>query len=160
MLDNDNQAEDVHVSMALDYHHGQTQKRSLHFKFRLTDTWHRSPEIQVILGGASGLRGYPINYAAGDASYLFTVEQQIFTNYSIFSLFNVGFVAFLDTGRAWYKGNGGPDDGELTDVGFGARLVPAKTDKDHVIHIDVGWPLKRLPGAQGVQVIVKVEKTI
>lgn len=152
-------AEDSRVSATLDYHHGQTAKRSLHLRLTLVDTWNRSPERQVILGGDSGLRGYPFDYATGDMSYLFTAEQQIFTNYTLLSLYNVGFVAFFDAGRAFYKGNL-PDDGLLTDVGFGARFVPTKTDKDHVVHIDVGWPLRSLPGAHGVQIKIGVEKTI
>lgn len=157
---NTNEAEDVRLGLSLDYHHGQTDTRSLHFALKLVDTWNRNPERQVILGGATGLRGYPIHYAAGDASYLFTAEQQFFTNYSLFSLYNVGFVMFLDSGRAFYKGANGVDDGLLTDVGLGARFVPTKTDKDHVVHVDIAWPLKHLPGAHGVQVIVEVQKTI
>lgn len=155
-----NRAEDARVALSLDYHHGQSAKRSLHFQLKLVDTWNASPQQQAILGGATGLRGYPVHYAAGDLSYRFTAEQQFFTNYSVFSLYNVGFVAFMDTGRVRYKNNRGIDDGQLTDVGFGVRFVPTKTDKDRVIHIDVGWPLRQRPGAHGVQIMVAVEKTI
>lgn len=155
-----NEIEDTHLAVTLDYHHGQTATRSLHFSLALVDTWNRSLEKQVEIGGDAGLRGYPIHYATGDQSYLFTAEQQIFTNQSIFRLYNVGYVAFVDTGRAFYKGNRGIDDGVLTDVGFGVRLVPTKTDKDHVVHLDVGWPLKKRPGATGAQITIQVQKTI
>ncbi|HKI73826.1 MAG TPA: hypothetical protein VJ998_04250 [Pseudomonadales bacterium] len=156
----ENRTEDTHVSVLLDYHHGQTSARSLHFSLKLVDTWNRSPEQQIILGGDTGLRGYPVHYATGDMSYLFTAEQQIFTHYSVFSLYNVGFVGFVDAGRAFYKGNRGVDDGVLTDAGFGVRFVPTKTDKDHVVHLDIGWPLKKVPGARGAQLIIQVQKTI
>lgn len=154
------QVEDLRVTMSMAYHRGQTDSRSLYLGVRLQDTWNRDPERQVILGGSSGLRGYPFYYATGDASYLVTAEQRIFTNYSLFSLFNVGFVGFVDAGRAYSKSAGTPDDGLLTDAGFGIRLVPNKTDKEHVIHFDVAWPLKKLPGASGIQITAEVKKTI
>lgn len=156
----DHRAEDTWVGAALDYHHGETPTLSLLLKLKLVDTWHRNPNQQVILGGATGLRGYPIDYAAGDRSVLFTAEQQWFTHYSIFSLYNVGVVGFFDAGRVTNTGKLGINDGLLSDVGVGLRFVPTKTDKDQVVHFDVGFPLKRLPGARGAQLLVEVKKTI
>jgi outer membrane translocation and assembly module TamA len=88
-------------------------------------------------------------------------EQRLFTDWSLFRLFNVGLVAFLDSGKSWYKANQTFENhGWLTDVGVGLRLVPDKTDIEHVIHLDVGYPLKKRPGAEGTQFKIEVKKTL
>lgn len=153
-------AENARVNASLDYHHGETPTLSLHLKLNFVDTWNLNPESQVILGGATGLRGYPINYATGKRLYLFTAEQQWFTHYSVFSLYNVGVVGFFDVGRVVARDSQLFDDGVLSDVGLGLRFVPTKTDKDQVVHVDIGFPLKRLPGAHGAKLLIEVEKTI
>ncbi len=155
----ENSLEGAMVSLNVDYHRGQTPTRSLYLGVRLTRQWRPDPEDTLLLGGIQGLRGYPANFVSGVATYRFTAEQRIFTDLNPLSLFNVGFVAFFDAGRA-SPGDLGTDDGWLSDVGFGIRLVPDKTDRDRVIHIDVGYPLRKLEGATGPQFLVEVKQTL
>lgn len=152
--------EDTRIDLNLDYHLGQTDDRTLYLGLNVTDTWNLSVEKQVLLGGSNGMRGYPANFAAGRASYRFTAEERLFTDYSLFALFNVGFVAFLDAGQVWQKGAPTTDVGFLSDAGLGIRLVPSKTEKLRVIHIDFGYPIRKVDGVTGGQILVEVKGTL
>jgi outer membrane protein assembly factor BamA len=99
---------------------------------------------QLLLGGDNGLRGYPLRYQSGNRRVLLTLEQRIYSDWYPFQLFRVGGAIFSDTGRAW----GGPlinttNSGWLTDVGFGLRIVSARSAFGNVLHLDFAFPLKR-----------------
>ncbi len=59
---------------ALDVHpDGTTTRENL---VRATRAMHLDPEEQLLLGGDSGLRGYPLRYQAGKARALAVIEQR------------------------------------------------------------------------------------
>lgn len=158
---NRNAVEDSIVSLGVDYHRGQTDNRSLFLGLKYVNSWNLSPEKQVILGGATGLRGYPTHYASGATSVVLTAEERLFTDWSLLRLFNVGMVAFTDVGRAHYRGGSNYEDlGWLADAGVGLRLVPSKSDPSRVIHIDVAWPKDTIDGKSGPQFTVEVRKSL
>lgn len=72
----------------------------------------------------------------------------------------IGYVAFVDVGRTSGGVDGASDTGLLADAGIGVRFVPNKTDKDHVIQLDVVWPLRRFERASGPQFLVEVRKSL
>lgn len=59
-------------------------------------------EDQLLLGGDSGLRGYPLRYQAGDRRVLLTLEQRFFSKRELFHLVHLGAAVFFDAGKAWY----------------------------------------------------------
>ena len=59
------------------------------------------PDVQLLLGGDNGLRGYPLRYEAGTSRGLLTVEQRVFTDWYPFRLVRVGAASFTDVGRTW-----------------------------------------------------------
>ncbi len=152
-------AVDSNVSLALDYHRGQTRSRNLYLGLKASRSWNPSLESQTVAGGTSGMRGYPAHYSSGDGGVYFTAEQRLFTNQRLFDLFNVGYVAFFDVGKT-FPSESVENPGLMMDAGFGLRLVPDKTDHDHVVHVDVGWPLREGPNAQGPQFLVEVKKSL
>jgi outer membrane protein assembly factor BamA len=110
---------------------------------------------QLLLGGDSGLRGYPLRYQAGDRRLLFTVEQRFFSDRELFHLIHPGAAVFFDAGRAWFvdspvdkwerflqraQNAGGK---VLRDVGFGLRLGSSRSSRGAVVHVDVAFPLDR-----------------
>jgi outer membrane protein assembly factor BamA len=110
----------------------------------------------LLLGGDSGLRGYPQRYQNGTRRALFTLEQRYYTDWYPFRLFRVGAVAFLDTGRAW--GGDNPylaNPGWLTNVGFGLRIFSDRSASGRVLHIDFAFPLDSDPAIRSSQVIFK-----
>jgi hypothetical protein len=118
------------------------------------------PEKQLLLGGDSGLRGYPLRYQSGDRRFLLTVEQRFFTNFELFKLANLGGAVFFDVGRAWFHNNGMEEDlGVLKDVGFGLRVSSSRSSGQSVFHIDVAFPLDGDDSIDDVQFVVKTRES-
>ena len=95
-----------------------------------------------LLGGDNGLRGYPLRYQEGSGRAQFKIEQRVFTDWSIWRLFDVGGAVFFDAGRT-FGGNpvGTPQLGWLRDLGIGLRLGNNRSSLGNVIHLDVATPL-------------------
>ena len=103
---------------------------------------HRlDPELQLLLGGDTGLRGYPLRYQDGDRNLLVTVEQRFYTDYYPFRLCRVGAAVFFDAGRTWSGHSGrAPNFGLLRDAGLGLRLSMSRSGLGNVIHFDLAFP--------------------
>jgi len=115
---------------------------------------------QLYVGGDTGLRGYPRNYQSGDNRVVFNVEDRVYTDWYPFQLFRVGGAVFYDFGRAW----GGPNantehTGWLNDVGFGLRILSARSAFGNVLHVDLAFPLNRDPNIRRVQFLVQTQTT-
>jgi len=118
------------------------------------------PDMQLLLGGDNGLRGYPLRYESGTSRALLTVEQRVFTDWFPFRLARVGGAIFADVGRTWGSGViGNSDPGLLRDVGFGLRLGNSRTGLGNVLHIDFAFPLNNIAGIQKVQFLVQTMQT-
>lgn len=116
------------------------------------------PADQLLLGGDNGLRGYPLRYQSGDQRALLTVEERVYSDWFPFRLFRVGGAVFYDVGRAW----GGPSQntvnaGWLGDVGFGLRILSARSAFGTVLHADFAFPLHHDPDIKSVQFLVKTK---
>jgi hypothetical protein len=116
---------------------------------------------QLLLGGDTGLRGYPRNYQSGERRALLNVEERVYTDWYPFRLFRVGGAVFYDYGRAWGGVNGNTaNTGWLSDVGFGLRILSARSAFGNVLHIDFAIPLNRDPNIRSVQFIVTTKVTL
>jgi len=125
-----------------------------------TKTWRPDLDNQVLLGGDTGLRGYPLRYQWGTSKALFTVEQRYFTNWFPFRLFRVGGAIFFDMGRTWGQPPlAQPSLGLLKDAGFGLRFGNARSALGNVIHVDLAFPLNNIPGISKVQFLVSTEQS-
>jgi outer membrane protein assembly factor BamA len=127
-----------------------------------TVTASLDPELQVLLGGDNGLRGYPLRYESGTSRAFFTLEQRYFTDWYPFRLARVGAAVFADAGRTWGNGVRQTDPGMLqaepgmlSDVGFGLRLGNTRTGLGNVLHVDVAFPLRNIAGIQKIQFLVQ-----
>jgi hypothetical protein len=113
---------------------------------------------QILLGGDSGLRGYPLRYQAGTGRWLFTAEQRWFSDWYPFQLFNVGGAVFYDMGETWGRDPlGSPSQGTLRDIGLGLRLGNSRSALGNVIHVDLAFPLDGDKSIDSVQVVVETK---
>jgi hemolysin activation/secretion protein len=113
-------------------------------------------DTQLLLGGDSGLRGYPLRYEAGTSRALATLEQRFYTDWYPFRLVRVGGAVFADVGRTWGREVvGNSSAGLLSDVGFGLRLGNTRSGLGNVLHIDLAFPLRDIAGISRVQFIVQ-----
>jgi hemolysin activation/secretion protein len=109
----------------------------------------------LTIGGDNGLRGYPLRYQAGERRALFTTEARGYTDWYPFRLFRVGGAVFYDSGRAWKGENQNTvNSGWLRDVGFGLRLLSARSSKGNVLHADFAFPLDRTDDIKSWQFLV------
>jgi Omp85 superfamily domain len=121
-----------------------------------TTTHMLDPEMQLLLGGDNGLRGYPLRFESGTSRALLTVEQRFFTDWYPFRLVRVGGAVFADVGRTWGSGViGNSDPGLLKDVGFGLRLGNTRSGLGNVLHVDFAFPLSNVAGIQKFQFLVQ-----
>lgn len=114
---------------------------------------------ELMIGGDNGLRGYPLRYQSGDRSALLTVERRAYSDWYPFRLFRVGGAIFYDAGRAW---GGGVNQnilnpGWLNDVGFGLRILSARSAFGNVMHADLAFPLNRDSNTRSYQFLLKTK---
>lgn len=121
--------------------------------------WNLDPENQLLLGGDSGLRGYPTRFQDGDRRLLISLEHRFYTNWELFDLIHVGAAVFLDAGRAWYDDGPRQDDdlGLLKNFGVGLRLGSSRSARGQLVHLDVAFPMDG--GDQDVQWLVTSKNT-
>ena len=107
------------------------------------DTGHRLDlDHYFDLGGENGLRGYPLRYQQGTRRTIAKIEERIYTEWSLWRLFDIGGAAFFDTGRtAGANPIGAPQLGWLKDAGVGLRLGNSRSSLGNVIHIDLATPI-------------------
>ncbi len=113
-----------------------------------------------ILGGDTGLRGYPLRYQTGDSRALVTVEQRYFTDWYPFRLVRVGGAVFFDAGRTWGTNPVGERNfGWLKNVGVGLRLGSTRGLSSKTIHLDLAFPLDGDSSIDDVQILLEAKRT-
>jgi len=148
------------LGMGARYYFRQSPRRVFFMELSGVAGEQLDADQQILLGGDSGLRGYPLRYQSGDGRWLFTAEQRFFTNWYPFQLFNVGGAVFYDMGATWGRDPlGTPSLGLLRDVGFGLRLGNSRSALGNVLHIDVAFPLDGDSSIKNVQFLVETKKS-
>ncbi|MEO8274848.1 MAG: BamA/TamA family outer membrane protein [Thermoanaerobaculia bacterium] len=116
-------------------------------------------EQQLLLGGDSGLRGYPLRYQEGDRRMLFSLEHRWYGDRELLHLFRLGAAVFADAGRAWFSTGDLPDSrGWLKDFGIGLRFAPSRSAHANVVRLDIAFPVDRDPAIDRVQILVSTSE--
>lgn len=153
-------AENVLFSGVSNYHWQQSEHRQLYVGLDVSLGANLDPDNQILLGGDSGLRGYPIRYQTGTSRALLTLEQRFFTDWYPFRLFHIGAAAFFDAGRTWGDSPvSGENLGLLRNVGVGLRLGNSRTGLGKVVHIDVAFPLDGESDLDGPQLLIEAKRS-
>ncbi len=142
------------------YYHRQSEKRT--FYAAVSGTWGENLDLDnlVVLGGNTGMRGYPLRYQVGESRTVATIEQRYYTDWYPWRLARIGGAIFADAGRAWGPNPLGADHrGWITDVGFGLRLAMTRVAAGRVVHIDVAFPLNGDPDIDDVQFLIESKRS-
>lgn len=124
---------------------------------------------QLLMGGRTGLRGYPNRYQVGDRAFLLTAEERYYSDRYPLQMFRLGAAAFIDVGRAWYGAQApawiptSRRDGHfetLVNVGVGLRLESTRTRRDRVLHIDFAVPLVKGPRVRSLEVTLVARQSL
>lgn len=149
----DGVARNVTLNTTTRYFARLTTRQEFYAALSATATRRLDLDQQLLLGGDSGLRGYPLRFQSGTSSALLTVEHRIYTDWYPFRLVRVGTVVFVDTGRTWGQGfDGAVPSGLLTDVGVGLRLGNNRWGLGNVVHVDLAYAIDAPLGARRYQV--------
>ncbi len=145
----DGEAENFFINAGGEFHLLQTD--SWRFYASLDGTWAEglTDDVQLQLGGDSGLRGYPQRFQQGDRRLRARIEERWYADSEPLRLFRWGAAVFFDGGRAWFDDDpNDSDNGWLSNVGIGLRLMPTRLPTSGMIHIDLAAPLRT--GGNGV----------
>jgi hypothetical protein len=154
----DGRVENGVMDAAIRYYVEQSKNWLFFTTLYATKGWRLDLDDQILLGGDSGLRGYPLRYQDGTGRALWTVEQRYFTDWYPFRLFRVGAAVFADVGRMWGEAPLAPPNyGTLKDVGFGGRFGNARTGFGNVVHADIAFPVGAPAGIQKVQFLITTQ---
>jgi outer membrane protein assembly factor BamA len=154
---------DGSVNAAVNYHWKNFERGQFYIGMQGSRGLRLFGDNALVLGGDSGLRGYPDNYEAGDKRYLLSLEQRFYGRKEWFSLFHAGLAVFYDQGRAWGDSLVIQDqDEQLRDVGVGLRFSGTRngsrdSGSHNVLHLDVAKPLDGDSDIDGLQWLVKVQ---
>jgi outer membrane protein assembly factor BamA len=145
-----NRLNDTITSLRLRYYNKMLSRQTLALNFELDYGNALEDTRQFLLGGDSGLRGYPARAFSGVKRFLVNIEDRIFTSLNLFTV-AIGGVIFMDAGNVWEE----DETLDLTDlnysVGFGLRLGYTKSPRSRVGRIDFALPLNR-GGGFGVSI--------
>jgi hypothetical protein len=138
----------------------QSERRLLYAALGFDAGHNLDADRQILIGGDTGLRGYPLRYQGGEGRWLFTLEQRAFSNWYPFRLVNVGAAAFVDVGGAWGDNPFGTrSQGVLSDVGVGLRLGNSRSGLGNVLHLDLAFPLNGDSSIKNVQFLVETKRS-
>ncbi|MFO1291531.1 MAG: hypothetical protein U1F07_00455 [Rubrivivax sp.] len=115
-------------------------------------------EDLLTLGGANGLRGYPLRYQNGTRRALVTFEERFYTGLYVWQLFRIGGALYMDYGRAWGGAAAGAAPAPwLGNVGFGLRIVSTRSAFSNVLHVDLAFPVNAPAEVSRMQFLVKTK---
>jgi hypothetical protein len=147
---------------SLRYHLRQSPRRSFYTSISTDRAVNPDADQQVLIGGDSGLRGYPLRYQSGKGRWLVTTEQRWFTDTTLWHIFNVGGAVFYDMGRAWEQDTRtqtSQAQGLLRDVGLGLRLGNTRASIGKVVHIDIAFPLDGDRSIKKAQLLLEAKRS-
>lgn len=107
-----------------------------------------------VVGGDSGLKGYPIRYQKGDTRLTLGVEDRLYFKWYPLRMLKFGAAVFAETGSAWIEGE---DPNFISDAGFGLRAVSTRQSHSKVLHADIAFPLNEKDQVDSYQFFLKAQ---
>ena len=151
---------DTLLSASARYYHRQSERRLFYAGLSLDSGEKLDADRELMLGGDTGLRGYPLRYQGGQGRWLLTLEQRAFSDWYPFRLVHVGAAAFVDVGGTWGRDPFASGTHEiLSDVGVGLRLGNSRSGLGNVLHIDFAFPINGDKSLKSMQVTVETKRS-
>lgn len=156
----DGEFADLLLSGSARYYHRQSARRLFYAGLSLDTGEKLDADRELMLGGDTGLRGYPLRYQGGQGRWLLTLEQRAFTDWYPFRLVHVGAAAFVDVGGTWGRDPfASPRHDVLGDVGVGLRLGNSRSALGNVLHVDLAFPIGADKSLRTMQVIIETKRS-
>ena len=141
-------------SFRLRYYNRLSRRQTLAFNLEFDYGHNLERSRQFLLGGDSGLRGYPARGFSGNKRLLLNLEDRLFSHVTLLTV-ALGGVVFVDAGHVWRE----HEPFNLRDlnfsVGVGLRLGYTKSPNSRVGRFDFAW---RLNGGGGFGFSIGVDQ--
>ena len=105
------------------------------------------PEVQLLLGAETGLRGYPVRQFAGNRSLLLSAEERWFFADDVGQLLSFGLAAFVDSGFVWPEQQVVDLADLKTGVGLSLLVGSNRLSSRGGVRLDVGYGLSPIAGS-------------
>ena len=103
-------------------------------------TWRQKSTYQAILGGANGLRGYPVYRFSGNRLAIGNLEYRFYFPLEILTV-RIGGAAFFDIGTVWQRYEKINLSDLRSDIGMGLRFGLTKSSTSRVLRFDIAKSL-------------------
>lgn len=132
------EASNVILSQILETYWRATLRQTFYARLGMDVGIHLDDQNQFLLGGDTGLRGYPTRQFSGDRRLLLTLEHRFFSNVEILRLVRLGAAGFFDIGNAWYGSSQRFSDLH-PDVGIGLRFAVNRSSVATIGRLDLAY---------------------
>jgi len=143
----------LYANLTAEFFYRFAPKFGVYTLTQLTAGKNHYADLPLALGGESGVRGYPLQYQHGNYRAINALELRYYPNWNVYRIFDIGFAAFADVGKAWQNNSANPNEykGTLASTGLGARIYSSRSSHQHVIHVDIAKPLTGGPNVDSWQ---------
>ncbi|QSX33400.1 hypothetical protein JYB87_17045 [Shewanella avicenniae] len=134
-----------------EYFYRFSPKWTAYSRLRMVTSKNRYLDWPLGLGDDNGVRGYPNDFQLGDHQWVFSAEVRNYPNINLYQLAELGWVAYVDVGRA-FGGELARDNeikGMIGAVGIGARIYSSRSSYGNVVHIDFSMPFSNSDHVDG-----------
>ena len=134
------EASNVVLSQILETYWRATFRQTFYARLGMDVGIHLDDQNQFLLGGDTGLRGYPTRQFSGDRRLLLTLEHRFFSNVEILRLVRLGAAGFFDIGNAWYGSSQRVSDLH-PDLGIGLRFAVSRSSVATIGRLDLAYSI-------------------
>ena len=135
------------VSASMRYLRKHALRHALVGKVEYRHGHNLDPEVQLLLGTETGLRGYPIRQFSGDRSLLLSAEERWLFADDVGQLVSLGAAAFVDSGFVWPEAEAVDLTDLKTGVGVSLLIGSNRLSSRGGVRLDVGYGLNPIAGA-------------
>lgn len=140
------------LNISNEYFHKFNNNWGGYFKNLSQTSQNQFKDSPIVLGGETGLRGYPLQYQHGDHSTLFSIEARYYPHINIYKLVEVAGAAFIDVGKVFNQNEATSENNSwMKSIGLGARFYSTQTSEARVIHVDIIKPISSDDNVNGVE---------
>jgi outer membrane protein assembly factor BamA len=126
------------TSISTNYYHHGPDFLTVAFRSKFLGDWERDGAQYLILGGGSGIRGYPSEFRTGEKMAITSLEWRVNPDILLFSAI-LGFAAFVDAGRTWRRGESFNLKDYYFSGGAGLRLALDRSTKSRFFRLDLAY---------------------
>jgi len=131
---------DTITSLRFQYYNKRLWRQTLAFNMAFDHGKGLEATRQFLLGGDSGLRGFPSRQFSGNKRFLINMEDRFFSDVNFLTV-ALGGVVFVDAGNVWPTGQNINFNDLNYSIGAGFRLGYTKSPDSRVGRIDFAWAL-------------------